>query len=557
MALEHSQVIALLKEMHLFAGLDEAGLNRSSLFFTQVEYPADTQIIPAGKFADGFYIIADGEVLLEHLHRANNDLTDILVPGDSFGEESLLTRQPSQMSARTIGPVTLLKAEPFRFNDLLVMFPDIKINMERIVQSRELIRTHNFNWLNEDEVVYMVRRKHEAFLAIMLLKPAGWILIVLLIALAGVLLLPDSALRMVYLSLMAILAGFGLLWAVWNWIDWGNDYYIVTNQRVVWIEKVIYLYDSRVEAPHNTIQAVNVSTSFLGRNLGYGTVIVSTYTGKVELRNVSEPYQMAALIQEQWHRAQRSYQQTQRDDLNRAVRRIIHPEPTPSTNRPVEVITPVDDLGDYREPSMIRKYFGNFFEMRFEESNTITYRKHWIMLIGKAWKPTLTAFLIIAGLLAYAALSYVGKFPVLPLELIVGVGLLMLLVIVAPWWLYNYVDWRNDIYQITDKNIFDIERRPFGTETRKSASLEKILSLEHERPGFLGYLLNVGNVVINFGDAKMLFNGVYEPARVQQEISTRMHQLRVDQQKAEAARERERILTLLEVYHRNATEDEG
>ncbi len=131
--------------------------------------------------------------------------------------------------------------------------------------------------------------------------------------------------------------------------------------------------------------------------------------------------------------------------------------------------------------------------------------------------------------------------------------------IIFPWWLYNYADWRNDIYQLTDKNIFDIERKPLGTEVRKSGSLENILSLEHTRPGFLGYVFNVGNVIINFGDAKFDFVGVYEPARVQQDIFNRMHLLRIQQQKAEMDRERERVLSILNVYHNNVrgTENEN
>jgi len=125
-------------------------------------------------------------------------------------------------------------------------------------------------------------------------------------------------------------------------------------------------------------------------------------------------------------------------------------------------------------------------------------------------------------------------------------------VIVFPWWLYNYVDWRNDIYQLTDKNIFDIERKPLGTEIKKSGSLEKILSLEHDRPGFLGYVFNVGVVIINFGDAKFEFRGVHEPARIQQDIFSRMHELRVQQRKTEVVRERDRILALIELYHHRA-----
>jgi uncharacterized membrane protein YdbT with pleckstrin-like domain len=311
-----------------------------------------------------------------------------------------------------------------------------------------------------------------------------------------------------------------------------------------------------VEAPHNTIQGVNVNSPMLGRLLEYGTVTVSTYTGEVRLENVGEPKLMAALVEQQWHRAQRNLLRLQQADLERSIRRVTHPEETPAESQPRRVVTRLDTTGDYQEPSLARNYFGNFFEMRFEENGVITYRKHWIMLLGKAWKPTLAMVMIVAGLIGCSALYYVQDVRIVSPALVALVGLGLILVVVLPWWLYNYVDWRNDIYQLTDQNIFDIERKPFGTETRQSASLDRILSLEHERPGFIGYLLNVGNVVVNIGDAKLTFDGVYEPARVQQEIFTRMHQLRLKKQQEEMVREQDRIVKLLEIYHRQANSPE-
>lgn len=552
--LDQSRVLEVIREMHLFSGLDEAGLNRASLLFNQIDFPPDTVLFSAGEFADGFYIVLEGEVLLTHLQRANDDLLDVLVVGDFFGEESLLKRTPSDMTASVIGATTLLKADLTNFNELLVRFPEIQVDLERVIQSRELIRTHRFHWLNEDEVVYQARRKHEAFLLVTLLWPALAVLLTLLLTLGGVLLIEASVGQMLFLALMGILLLAAVGWAVWNWLDWRNDYYVVTNQRVVWIEKVIVFYESQVEAPHSTIQAVKVNTTLLGRFLGYGDVTVSTFTGRVVLRNIGEPYQMAALIEEHWHRATRNDQKQEQSELDRSVRRIVHPEPE-EVRGPVQAPPPQNDRGDYQEPGFIKNYFGNIFEMRSEQGSVITYRKHWLMLVRKAWKPLLAAFLIISGMLGYGALYFLDEFRIVPPGLIAGVGVVMLLLVVFPWWLYNYVDWRNDIYQVTEKNIFDIERRPFGTETRKSASLERILSLEHERPGFVGYLLNVGNVVINFGDTSLTFDGVYEPARIQSDIFTRMHQLRIQQQRAEMARERDRILALLEVYHRVSEEE--
>ena len=144
---------------------------------------------------------------------------------------------------------------------------------------------------------------------------------------------------------------------------------------------------------------------------------------------------------------------------------------------------------------------------------------------------------------------FLGRIQLLSPLTVSGLGIVLFIFFLFPWWLYNYVDWRNDIYQVTDRSIFDIERKPFGTESKKSAALENILSLEHERIGFLGYILNVGNVLINVGEAKFTFNDVYEPALVQQDIFSRMQQVRYKKQQEEVARERDRILKLLEIYH--------
>jgi hypothetical protein len=69
--------------------------------------------------------------------------------------------------------------------------------------------------------------------------------------------------------------------------------------------------------------------------------------------------------------------------------------------------------------------------------------------------------------------------------------------------------------------------------------------------GLLGYLLNYGNVTINVGETRFVFIGVFDPARVQQDIFNRMHALRRRKQEAEAARERERIAEAITMYHRN------
>jgi hypothetical protein len=35
--------------------------------------------------------------------------------------------------------------------------------------------------------------------------------------------------------------------------------------------------------------------------------------------------------------------------------------------------------------------------------------------------------------------------------------------------IYQYVDWRNDIFQLTPNQVIDLDRKPFGRESRRAA----------------------------------------------------------------------------------------
>jgi hypothetical protein len=200
-----------------------------------------------------------------------------------------------------------------------------------------------------------------------------------------------------------------------------------------------------------------------------------------------------------------------------------------------------------------QKYFGNFLKMRFEDGNVITYRKYWIILLRKIWLPSLLILCLGAVMGAYIAGYLSGRYQASP-ETLLMIGFGLFLFILFPWWLYHYIDWRNDIYQVTDKYILDIERKPLGTEIKKSASLENILSLEHKRLGLIGYIFNFGNVIINVGEAQFDFIGIHNPARAQQDIFNRMHALRRQQELAQLAHDRERFVNVVTIYHHNAEE---
>jgi hypothetical protein len=550
MSVEHSQIESLLNEIHLFSFLDNRQIAWVARQFDVRDLKPGELLILEGESGDKFFIVMQGEVSISHnLEQGENDQINVFVPGDFFGEEPLIFDRPRPATITAITFARLLYLDREHFNRLVGEFPQVKSNLVSVIESRRFASQHRFDWLNDDEVIYQIRRKHIAYLVLLLLLPSLLCLLALASFLFGIFNFSNVLIRNISFIVGALVFLIGIGWGIWGWIDWGNDRYIITSQRVVWIEKVIWLYESRIEAPLNTITAVNVTASYWGRLLGYGDVVVTTYVGKVPLRVVSDPFQMAALVEEHWHRSQRSYQRTQQDELERAINRIIKPggeQMISESNAPSQA-----DTWTFMELTPWEKYFGNVFNMRFEQGNVITYRKHWIVLLKKTLKPLIVGLIIFIGISIYTSLFALNYTRYLSPVCVISGGITLLALGVFPWWLYNYVDWRNDIYQLTEESIFDIERKPFGTEVKKSASLGNILSLEHERPGFLGYLFNVGTVMINVGDSKLLFDGVHEPTRIQQDIFNRMHMLRIKKDKDEIVRERDRILSLLEIYHRD------
>jgi len=92
---------------------------------------------------------------------------------------------------------------------------------------------------------------------------------------------------------------------------------------VVWVEKVILLYESRHEAPLSTILTVGVDTDFWGRALGYGDVGVRTYTGKITLRFIDHPDYVSGVILEQQDRTKVVVKETEIAELEGAIRRKL------------------------------------------------------------------------------------------------------------------------------------------------------------------------------------------------------------------------------------------
>src|SRR5512140_1702828 len=297
-----------------------------------------------------------------------------LVPGDYFGEESLLAHKRTNATVRAIEETVLLCLTKNDFNIVLKQMTQLKANFSVAVSSHRLARSMKFRWLREEEgeVIYFLARKHQIMLYRALLFP---VLAALFVSLGIVIALniPSNILLWIFIVALGLVIG----WGFWSWVDWGNDYYIVTNQRVIWLEKVVGFYDSRTEASLGTILSVSTETDYFGRIYDFGIVIVRTYTGQIRMDYVRHPKQCAAMIEEHLGRTKESGRKADEETMKQAIRAKLglNKPPVPGT-AVTPAPLPAKPVKPLKKQSALSAWWQNAFNMRTVDGNTITYHKH-------------------------------------------------------------------------------------------------------------------------------------------------------------------------------------
>jgi hypothetical protein len=531
-----------LKSIHLFKGLNDDQILAIAKELTQESHPANEVIFNEGDEGQLFYIIEKGTVKVTRRRGGEDRLVAKLVTGDFFGEAALIygRRRSATITAET--EVKLLALSREDFDNLLRGNAQIRPNLLVSAESRKLYEHLKFSWLTPDEVVYLIARRHPILMWQRQLAPVGIAALALLLA-AFVGYTYDLGLAGWCLLIGAV---FAVPWFIWNYADWGNDFYIVTNQRIVYLEKVALIYDSRQEAPLASVMAVAVQTAnATERMLGVGDVVVRTFSGPITFKSVPNPAAMAALVEEHWLRTKSRQREAEHTAMQETIRRRLRPAPTPEKKPPPPPPKPPTALTKARE------HFS--FKVRLDQGNTITYRKHWWVLLTGTWKPLALVLADIVMVVLFLV--------IIPNSIFSGpVVILVAFVVFIPlfgWWLYQYEDWRNDIYQVTPDQIVDVYKKPLGAESRKAAPLGNIMSLRYERPGVLGLMLNFGNVVASVAAQEFRFDGVYDPVGVQNDIYRRMEALKAQAGKTEADKRREEISEWLGVYYKVTKEMEA
>jgi hypothetical protein len=544
--------VAFLKKIHLFHGLEEDELALLAEKMEETSVPQGGVVFKQGDRATAFYLIYGGNVRI--VRRTQNKEVQLarLVKGDYFGEMALVANRLRSGTVIALKDTSLLVFSRENFHKLYKEAPNIRLNLELAIRSRELSRKLQFKWLRPDESIYFLARKHTIVLYKNLLMPFAFLVVPIALFYAWFAIAPFMIVLFAgLLTLLAILA-----WMVWLIVDWGNDYYIVTNQRVVWLEKVVGIYDSRQESPLSTVLSVGVEANPFGRALDYGDVIIRTFVGKILFNDVDHPSQASHMIEEYWERTREVAANVEKEAMKNALRKQLG-IPVPKQEDTFGAPAPPAPALSKRQ-SLLRALGANTLKLRYEAGDTVIYRKHWIVLIMEAWVPVMG---VLGSLLLLLYRFY--QLAISPDEVLVSFNggisvdawagaILVILLVFIIWLGYCVLDWSNDKFIVNAEQIIDLDRKPFGTETRNAAQLENILGTEYKRIGLLGNIFNFGTVYITVGGTKFAFEDVLDPPAVQSDIDRRRMARTSKKQQASVNAERDRMAEWLAAYHRHA-----
>lgn len=390
-----------------------------------------------------------------------------------------------------------------------------------------------------------------------------------------------------------------LAWVLWNLADWENDYLVITTKRVIRREKLILLYEDQAEAPIEKIQNVTLSTGFLGNMLGYCDLTIDTAAADSTIFFSRSPYpsklyafiawlppfrwflpQGPAIYPHQILRTELHEQQGRGKALsaqgaNIALRDAIRqemslskidvweaagtaspPPPPPSWGKKMRgrIATAWINFRDAIIP-------WRYWDIKPDNKNIFVWRKHWTVLVRETWDSTLSFILFTALVIIYffgyysnlGLPSLTGFF--LPIYFIAAIGYFG----IACWFWYEWADWGNDLYILTNSQIIDIEKEPLLlSEKRNQIEVKNIENVVFKQEGILDNLFNIGDVVITTaGGEPLTFLRINNPRDVQHKIFERSQAAKSAAAKAAAEAERKKFTKWFDVYHQNFVNLEG
>ena len=550
--MELQNIVTYLRRITLFEDLDdergEMALYQVAKVVNEATYNAGEWLFGQGHDSDRLYMIIEGRVQFTRVdpEGVTHNL-GIREAGQIFGETGLLVGDYHDATAAALTETRVLFILREEFHKIYAENSHLRDKLKVRAEVARRLSLRTFNWLRSDEWVVFAEQRHWAQLVRKVAPPL--LLFALLLPIFALLLSATSMIGMVIAIVLAIplIVLMGLIG--WQYFNWRDDFFVLTTQRVVHIERVWPFKEQFEESALDNIEDIYEVRAGLAANvLDFGNLVLQTAgeTVEIDMDFIGNPAYLSSLISREIERARaRDVLHSLgaiRDELARRldikVATEAEPEPVPAETAP---------------PNLVQLFFGSIWDYFFPptwavspDGDTIIRRRFWI--------PGFVSYLQIFIPLAAFTLGG-GYFLLLTWEtattmwLFIGWLLIEAMLFAALLWFIE--DWRNDYFQLTPHRVVLVQRKPLLLqESRREAPLDRIQNISFEVPGILGQMFHYGHVTLETAGTtgKFELRWVRDPQRVQSEISQRQRQYVDREKQSEALRRREEFLSWFATY---------
>ncbi len=574
-----------LQEHPLFQELDEEHIDALAKITDEIQYENGAMVAFQGDVADSLYIVKSGRLYAETRQDdiENNsyvvDTQNYLV-GDCFSDEWLFEPNvhPANIKAKSYQdtPAVVLIINGSNFVRFLIQYPEAlpmlapeeeEVDGEMVVvgglspvafaAAQKLFakakRRHTVISILPDELVEYSARRSRFYLLVQIFFPVLALLIIptLFFMFFG----SQPADSFIYRFRFSVPIGVTivlLIIVLFQALDWSNDYFVITNKRVVHREFDLRTFRVDIKTARiDQVQSVEIAKpTFISNLLNFGTARITTASafGTIFFDNIDKPIEVKETLDRQ-SKLVKTLDASKEQSMLRetfsnhfAVEQQYEAIGERATELPP--VKPVHQDGLRRR--LQRRYF-----WRVEEEDVIIYRKHFIVLIIESIIPIGLALL---GLLVTFVLVRFFDFTLRQLL----PALIFVYSIDILWLIWRVEDWRNDMFQLTDRLIIDIDRKPFGFgESRKQALLSNIQNVNAYTPGLIHTIFNYGNVEIETAGAEsnLVFENIPYPSVIQSDIFAQLENMLDEQRRRQRGSRHKEYALLLDVYKQTVEQD--
>ncbi len=551
-----------ISAVSIFAGLTPQEQIQLAGFFSFHRIPQFHPVMQQGDSADSMWILLENSrAVLSALDEENRALPRAPVRGIvTFNESALLAPTPVELTVESEPGslwLRLHRQDYQRFGQFCGPETVDKVTARLPAQTDDTDheQRQDYPWLRKDELLVNLHLRH--WLALIGQAKAAAIAI---LASAGLIWLLSFLGFPLWVGL-GIGAPLFVLSLIWGFLNYLNDYFIVTNRRVIQQEKVIFFSEHRQEALLEQIQRVDVATTFWGNLFNFGTLSVYTAgtTGSIDFDYVAHPDSLRTAIFH--HRSlsqQRSSAENKLDIQNALENRLGLSVDLPSrVYTDLAPSTPDDTAEGPGLWQKLRRMISIDSSLDWESTERIVWHKHWWILFAQIALPGLLLLfelLFLAGGFSSVALLQQLQSSLDAQTLLLSGGLVTLATL--GWILWAAADWWNDTYTVTEDRIIDIEKLPlFLSEQRREAQLSDIQDIRLEMNSPLKVMLNFGNIIVQTaaGEGAFTFDHVPNPRIVKEEITRRMIAWRREDERRKAHDRSRDLPDWFEMYNRLET----